>query len=210
MSAPFPSATLGDALRRAARLSPDTPALLGDFGQLTWAELATRAAHVAAGLARGRRPRARRSRGAARGGAAARPRRPRRACWPTRGAGIPLLPLHPALPEADAARLAAAAHARRLTVAQCLERATTAAQPPPVRADDDLLLVPTSGSSGEPKLARLTHRAVLAAAVALTERLPFGPADRWILTLPLSHVGGLSVVSPLHRRRPAHRAGAAL
>jgi O-succinylbenzoic acid--CoA ligase len=36
---------------------------------------------------------------------------------------------------------------------------------------------------------------VLAAAAALTERLPFGPRDRWILTLPLSHVGGLSVVT---------------
>ncbi len=55
--------------------------------------------------------------------------------------------------------------------------------------------MPTSGSSGAPKLARLTHRAVLAAAAALTERLPFRPLDRWILTLPLSHVGGLSVVT---------------
>jgi O-succinylbenzoic acid--CoA ligase len=120
-------------------------------------------------------------------------------------AGIPLLPLHPALPEADAARLAATAGARRLTLGQCLaDAAATAgtakasARPPSTRGpgpDDDLFLVPTSGSFGQPKVARLTHRAVLAAAAALTERLPFGPQDRWILTLPLSHVGGLSVVT---------------
>ncbi len=194
MSAPSPSATLGDALRRAARLSPDTPALLGDFGQLTWGELAARAATVAAGLAQRAGPEPT--------GAVA----PQAVVLkPDRDdvivllghalAGIPLLPLHPALPEADAARLAAAAGAHRLTVAQCLEATATAAPPRPVQPDDDLLLVPTSGSSGEPKIARLTHRAVLAAATALTDRLPFGPADRWILTLPLSHVGGLSVVS---------------
>ena len=44
-------------------------------------------------------------------------------------------------------------------------------------------------------MARLSHRALLAAAAALNERLPFGANDRWILTLPLSHVGGLSVVT---------------
>jgi O-succinylbenzoic acid--CoA ligase len=76
--------------------------------------------------------------------------------------------------------------------------ALSAARPPaatPPRPEDDLFLVATSGSSGAPKLARLPHRAVLAAASALNRRLPFGPADRWILTLPLSHVGGLSVIS---------------
>ncbi|HSQ71745.1 MAG TPA: fatty acid--CoA ligase family protein, partial [Rubrivivax sp.] len=106
---------------------------------------------------------------------------------------------------ADAARLAATAGARRLTLEQCLQDAHAAAAAASEtanlpassesQADDDLFLVPTSGSSGAPKLARLTHRAVLAAAAALTERLPFGPQDRWILTLPLSHVGGLSVVT---------------
>jgi O-succinylbenzoic acid--CoA ligase len=74
---------------------------------------------------------------------------------------------------------------------------------PEVQPDDDLFWVPTSGSSGPPKLARLTHRAVLAAAAALTERLPFGAHDRWILTLPLSHVGGLSVVVRCLRARCA-------
>ena len=88
-------------------------------------------------------------------------------------AGIPLLPLHPALPEAEAQRLADAAAARRLSVAQCLEPGPLVpACAPEVQPDDDLFWVPTSGSSGPPKLARLTHRAVLAAAAALTERLP--------------------------------------
>ena len=81
----------------------------------------------------------------------------------------------------------------------CLDAAGGATLPPAdshvPAPDDDLFLVPTSGSSGAPKLARLTHRALLAGAAALNERLPFAPQDRWILTLPLSHVGGLSVLT---------------
>lgn len=205
MPAPMPIATLGDAVQRAAQQAGAELALAGDFGALTWAELAARAQAVAAQLcalaADDRAP-------AAPARAQARLRPHAVVLKPDRDeiivllahalAGIPLLPLHPALPEADQQRLADTAGARRLSLAQCLEPAPAAsagAKPREVQPDDDLFLVATSGSSGEPKIARLSHRAVLAAAAALTERLPFGAADRWILTLPLSHVGGLSVVS---------------
>ncbi|MDP1900173.1 MAG: fatty acid--CoA ligase family protein [Rubrivivax sp.] len=198
MSALSLPATLGDALWRAARLASAEPALVGEFGSLSWAELATRVHSVAARLGTLATP-------DPDDGAAPRPHavplKPDRddviVLLAHALAGIPLLPLHPALPEADAARLARAAGARQLTVEQCLQAAPATATPPPrpPLPGDDLFLVPTSGSSGAPKLARLTHRAVLAAAAALTARLPFGPQDRWILTLPLSHVGGLSVVT---------------
>ena len=63
-------------------------------------------------------------------------------------------------------------------------------------ADGDALVVATSGSSGEPKLAVLTHAAVEASARATSARLDVDPdADRWLACLPLSHVGGLSVVT---------------
>jgi O-succinylbenzoic acid--CoA ligase len=186
MTAP---ATLGWALRAAASAAPSQPALVGAAGTLSWAELAEQVAAVAAGLC-------------AMGGAGlphALALRPDRddviALLAHASAGIPLVPLHPALPEAEAAQLAGAAAARRLTVAE----ASAAARPPATLAgpqpNDDVFLVATSGSSGAPKLARLSHRAVLAAARALNLRLPFGSDDRWILTLPLSHVGGLSVIA---------------
>jgi O-succinylbenzoic acid--CoA ligase len=188
--------TLGAALRRAASTAGAATALQGDFGCLNWAALWDQVAPVAARLravaTAGREPGARLQAHAV----VLRPDREALIVLLAHAlAGIPLQPLHPALPEAEAQRLADTAAARRMSVAQCLEPGSLApACVPDVQPDDDLFWVPTSGSSGQPKLARLTHRAVLAAAAALTERLPFGAHDRWILTLPLSHVGGLSVV----------------
>ncbi|MGB9358364.1 MAG: AMP-binding protein [Acidimicrobiia bacterium] len=61
--------------------------------------------------------------------------------------------------------------------------------------DDDVsIIVPTSGSSGTPRGVLLTKQNIAAAIDASQRRLGNGPADRWLLTLPLSHVGGLSVV----------------
>jgi O-succinylbenzoic acid--CoA ligase len=196
LSASLPPATLGAALQRAAQTAGAAPALLGDFGRLSWAELWALVQPVAARLqalsAAGRELRCLPQAHAV----ALRPDRDEIVLLLAHAlAGIPLLPLHPALPEAEAQRLADHAAARRMSVAQCLEPGPLMpACPADVQPDDDLFWVPTSGSSGPPKLARLTHRAMLAAAAALTERLPFGAHDRWILTLPLSHVGGLSVV----------------
>ncbi|MBL9147778.1 MAG: AMP-binding protein [Phycisphaerae bacterium] len=52
----------------------------------------------------------------------------------------------------------------------------------------------TSGSSGDPKLA--VHRAtsLVAAAQAANARVPFGPGDRWLLSLSPHHVGGLAIL----------------
>ena len=62
--------------------------------------------------------------------------------------------------------------------------------------DGDALVIATSGSSGEPKLAVLTHAAVEASARATSRRLGIDPdTDRWLACLPLSHVGGLAVVT---------------
>lgn len=62
--------------------------------------------------------------------------------------------------------------------------------------DGDALVVPTSGTTGAPKAAVLTHDAVAASARATSARLGVDPAtDRWLACLPLAHVGGLSVVT---------------
>jgi O-succinylbenzoic acid--CoA ligase len=63
-------------------------------------------------------------------------------------------------------------------------------------APGDALVLATSGTSGEPKLAVLTHDAIAASARATSARLAVDPAtDRWLACLPLAHVGGLSVVT---------------
>ena len=61
--------------------------------------------------------------------------------------------------------------------------------------DGDALVVATSGSTGTPKGVVLTHDAVDASARATSERLEVTADDHWLACLPLSHVGGLSVVT---------------
>ncbi len=61
--------------------------------------------------------------------------------------------------------------------------------------DGDALVVATSGTTGEPRGAVLTHDAVRAGALATSTALAVGPRDRWLACLPLAHVGGLSVVT---------------
>ena len=96
--------TLGDALRAAAAAAPAAPALVGDAGTLSWGELAQRVERVAAGLRRGL------AAGAPPHAVMLRPERDDLIVLLAHAlAGIALLPLHPALPEAEAARLAAAA-----------------------------------------------------------------------------------------------------
>ncbi|HUF33335.1 MAG TPA: AMP-binding protein [Acidimicrobiales bacterium] len=63
-------------------------------------------------------------------------------------------------------------------------------------ADGDALVVATSGTTGAPRGAVLTHDAVVTSAVATSARLGVDPdRDRWLACLPLAHVGGLSVVT---------------
>ncbi len=59
----------------------------------------------------------------------------------------------------------------------------------------DALVMATSGSTGAPKGVVLTHAAVAASATATTRRLRMTANDTWLACLPLSHVGGLSVVT---------------
>jgi O-succinylbenzoic acid--CoA ligase len=61
--------------------------------------------------------------------------------------------------------------------------------------DGDALVMATSGSTGAPKGVVLTHAAVQASALATSEHLGITHGDTWLACLPLSHVGGLSVIT---------------
>ena len=59
----------------------------------------------------------------------------------------------------------------------------------------DAVVVATSGSTGVPKGAVLTHTAIAASARATSARLGIDANDHWLACLPLAHIGGLSVVT---------------
>lgn len=58
---------------------------------------------------------------------------------------------------------------------------------------DAAFVVPTSGSTGEPRGVLLTAEAVLASAEATLARL--GGPGRWLLALPTTHIAGLMVLA---------------
>ena len=70
---------------------------------------------------------------------------------------------------------------------------------PSIKPGDDALLLYTSGTTGLPKGARLSHRAVLAGGrnTALAHELK--PSDRALCVLPLYHINGeiVTVMGPL-------------
>jgi o-succinylbenzoate---CoA ligase len=55
-------------------------------------------------------------------------------------------------------------------------------------------IVLTSGTSGTPRPVRLTRENVAAAVAASRQRLGNDSGDRWLLALPIFHIGGLSVL----------------
>lgn len=59
-----------------------------------------------------------------------------------------------------------------------------------VDTDDGVLVMYTSGTTGFPKGAVLTHRSVLAHGLAAGTAFPIGPGDVNLVAMPLFHVGG--------------------
>lgn len=60
--------------------------------------------------------------------------------------------------------------------------------------EDLAAILLTSGTTGAPKLAALTWHNLFYSALGSTIRLGHLPQDRWLLALPLCHIGGLSIV----------------
>jgi acyl-CoA synthetase (AMP-forming)/AMP-acid ligase II/acyl carrier protein len=70
----------------------------------------------------------------------------------------------------------------------------TATATAPTLHDDLAVLLSTSGSTGSPKLVRLSHRNLDANAAAIADSLGLGPDDRAVTSLPMAYCYGLSVL----------------
>ncbi|MBN1213139.1 MAG: o-succinylbenzoate--CoA ligase [candidate division Zixibacteria bacterium] len=60
--------------------------------------------------------------------------------------------------------------------------------------DREATVVWTSGSSARPKAVVHTYGNHYYSALGANKNMPFEPGDRWLLALPLYHVGGLSIL----------------
>ncbi|QSX37124.1 o-succinylbenzoate--CoA ligase [Shewanella sedimentimangrovi] len=76
--------------------------------------------------------------------------------------------------------------------------ASSAFEPPTPEPIDPLRpvnLILTSGSSGKPKAALHCLNNHMASAEGAASLIPLSPGDRWLLSLPLFHIGGLAIVN---------------
>ncbi|MGI9601327.1 MAG: AMP-binding protein, partial [Acidimicrobiales bacterium] len=103
-----------------------------------------------------------------------------------------MLPLDPRLPVAARDRLIGALRPHQLITTDDRVDLDDGIDTDP----DDALVMATSGTTGEPKGVVLTHEAIRASAEATSAALDVDlDRDRWLACLPLSHIGGLSVVT---------------
>lgn len=114
--------------------------------------------------------------------------------------GVPVAPQHPRWTEAERERaVALLPEALRVDpealLASVAGRADGPSERPEISDDDIGAILFTSGTSAEPKGVLLARRAFGASALAHHTNVPFLPRDRWVLAMPLSHAGGLSILT---------------
>jgi O-succinylbenzoic acid--CoA ligase len=174
-------------LDRAARMHPERTALETSNTQLSYAELDDRARRAAGaltelGVAPGNRV------------ALALPAGPEFAaalhgCMRAAAVAVPI-----------DRRLGAAERASRAAGAAVLVDAPldgpALRRAPPLSLDDVATVVHTSGTTSAPRPVALTYGNWLASALGSAVALGLDPQERWLCPMPLTHVGGLSI---LHR-----------
>lgn len=123
------------------------------------------------------------------------------AIWTLIELGIPFLPLHPAWTASQRREVVLATGALELSLPTTLP--VSHPDSPdlfdvlrrPIVEESILAVVCTSGSSGQPQPARLSHRAFWTSARATQHVFGDSAVRRWYASLPLAHIGGLSVLT---------------
>lgn len=187
-----------DWLRAGARTRPDNPALIASGATLTYGELDAQVDGAAAALAAdlGLAPAARL------GVIAAAENRVDTVVllWAIWRLGAVAVVLDPAEPGVAADRASVPTEWGLTAIVRAAPPGIEAISPVAHPTGDGLDRQPhetwvlTSGSSARPRPVVLTSANVAASVVASRKRLGNGPADRWLLVLPLYHVGGLSIL----------------
>ncbi len=72
--------------------------------------------------------------------------------------------------------------------------ATSPAGPPTHDLDAPALTIHTSGSTAAPKPVELTYGNLLWSALGSAVSIGLDPQERWLCAMPLSHIGGLSIL----------------
>ncbi|MEK7703498.1 MAG: AMP-binding protein [Myxococcota bacterium] len=110
-------------------------------------------------------------------------------------AGVPFVPLHPRLGEEERRELVRLwPNVRGLDAPLPHPKARPETTPADIDDESALAIVHSSGTTGAPKGVVLSRRAFLASAHASAANLGWQPEDRWLVAMPLAHVGGLSVL----------------
>jgi O-succinylbenzoic acid--CoA ligase len=171
----------------AARTAPERIALVTDAADYTYGQLATLAASRAAALA------------PLPGAVLLKPRLDLDSLlwlYAALATGTPFLVLPHSASALECRRMQHLTGAREMPIL----RASTRESPSTPRVERTIdpqkpyAFLPTSGSSGLPKIVESSRRAALASAAASAQNLGIDPQERWLLCLPLSHMGGLSIV----------------
>ena len=65
---------------------------------------------------------------------------------------------------------------------------------PSIHEDDPALVIFTSGSTGRPKATVLSLGNLYFSAAGANSQMSLGPGNRWLMSLPLYHIGGLGIL----------------
>lgn len=182
------------SLLRAAEEEPGRPALIAAGDTVTFGELAAEVRSAVSALGRqgvdGRTP-----------GVALRGESTRQTLvlvYTLIELGVPIVMVHPRSTEAERRRFLSDTGTETSVDPLELDIGPPGTESMPNAGIDDektLAVVQTSGPVGRPKGVALSRRAFRSAAAASAANLGWRDDDRWLLSLPVAHVGGLSIVT---------------